>query len=256
LGDARGRMFEKSASAPAPMALSALQDVMVTGARKVEQEQLGDLKLYRVPERTTLASRQSKQVRLLDRSGIPVNTVYGAQVPADRTATSGPAHRLLRTKNTTANHLGLPLPSGAVAVFAPHQGERLLEHESGMRDIAVDEEVEIDAGLSSDVQVAVVREQTRVDSAHAKMLPLVPGVKLRSVKMDDVERVEISNARASGIQFELKLQLPEGGRVVRTDHPLGTKNGRPIFRLKVPANQTVIVRYQTQRVDDAILRTP
>jgi hypothetical protein len=256
LGDARGRMFEKSASAPAPMALSALQDVMVTGARKVEQEQLGDLKLYRVPERTTLASRQSKQVRLLDRSGIPVNTVYGAQVPGDRTATSGPAHRLLRTKNTTANHLGLPLPSGAVAVFAPHQGERLLEHESGMRDIAVDEEVEIDAGLSSDVQVAVVREQTRVDSAHAKMLPLVPGVKLRSVKMDDVERVEISNARASGIQFELKLQLPEGGRVVRTDHPLGTKNGRPIFRLKVPANQTVIVRYQTQRVDDAILRTP
>ena len=37
-----------------PMAMRAgsLQEVVVTGAKKVQQEQLGDLKLYRVPERT------------------------------------------------------------------------------------------------------------------------------------------------------------------------------------------------------------
>jgi hypothetical protein len=169
---------------------------------------------------------------------------------------ASPAHRLLRTKNTTANHLGLPLPSGSVAVFGSHQGERLLEHESGLRDIAVDEEVEIDAGFSADVQVAVVKEQTHVDPVQPKMLPLVPGLSLRSVKMDDIERVEISNALATGIQFELTLQLPEGGRVVRADHPLGAKNGRPRFRLKVPGNQTVTVRYQTQGAEDGILRTP
>ena len=158
-----------------------------------------------------------------------------------------PAHRLLRTKNTTENHLGLPLPSGSVAVFGSHPGERLLEHESGVRDIAVDEEVEIDAGLSADVQLTVTDEQTRVDGEHAKMLPLVPGLRLRSVKMDNIERVEISNASATGIQFELTLRLTEGGRVVRADHPLANKNGRTLFRLKVPANQTVTVRYQTQR---------
>ena len=66
-------MFKMSArSAPTPAAAS-LQGVVVTGAKKVQQEQLGDLKLYRVPERTTLASRQSKQVRLMDQPGIPVN---------------------------------------------------------------------------------------------------------------------------------------------------------------------------------------
>jgi len=88
------------------------------------------------------------------------------------------------------------------------------------------------------------------------VLSLVPGVALRSVKVDDVERVEVSNARAAGIDFELRLQIPEGARVVRADHPLGTKNGRPIFRFKVPANQTVMVRFQTQGVTDGILRTP
>jgi len=155
-----------------------------------------------------------------------------------------------------ANHLGLPLPSGSVAVFGSYNGERLLQHESGLRDIAVDEEVEIDMGESADVQVAAKREETSVDSTHAALLPLVPGVALRSVKVDDVERVEVSNARAAEIDFELRLSLPAGARIFRADHPLGTKNGRPIFRFKVPANQSVAVRFQSQSTADGILRTP
>jgi hypothetical protein len=120
----------------------------------------------------------------------------------------------------------------------------------------VDEEVEIDMGESSDVQVSATHEKTSIDSARAKVLPLVPGVSLRSVKVDDVQRVEVSNARNAGIDFELRLQIPEGARVVRADHLLGSKNGRPIFRFKVPANQTVTVRFQTQGTRDGILRTP
>jgi hypothetical protein len=247
-------MLKKSLAASAPAAMS-LEEVVVTGAKRVEQEQLGDLKLYRVPERTTLASRQSKQVRLMDQSGIPVATVYGLDLGEDADAT-GPAHHWLRTKNTAANHLGLPLPSGGVAAFAPYKGERLLQHESALRDIAVDEEVELDLGESADVQVTGEAEETRVDSAHAKLLPLVPGVALRSVKVDDVSRVEVSNARPAGIDFELRLTLPEGARIVRADHPIGTKNGRSIFRFKVPPNQTIAVRFQTQGIDDGILRTP
>jgi hypothetical protein len=245
------------AAAPIAMAMRAasLQGIAVT-ANKVQQEQLGDLKLYRVPERTTLASRQSKQVRLMDRSGIPVNTVYGVDVQVDEDgAASTRAHRLLRTKNTPANHLGLPLPSGSIAVFGTVSDQRLLEHESGLRDIALDEEVEINAGESPDVQVTATKEKVSVDPA-ADMLPLVPGVSLRSAKVAAANRVVISNARPSEVQFELRLQLPAGARVVRADHALGNKNGRPIFRFDVPANETVTVRYQIQHTDDRILRTP
>ncbi|HEY6620633.1 MAG TPA: hypothetical protein VIY68_13880 [Steroidobacteraceae bacterium] len=259
LREARDRMFKMSARAGLmPAAAPSLQEAVVSSAKKVQEEQLGDLKLYRVPERTTLASRQSKQVRLMDRSGIPVSSVYGMDfATAYRGSEStAPAHRLLRTKNTVASHLGLPLPSGSVAVFGSYQGARLLEHESGLRDIAVDEELQIDMGESSDVQVSVTSEKTRIDSAHAELLPLLPGVTLRGVKVDDVERVEVSNARAAGIDFELRLRLPQGQRIVRTDHPVSTKNGRPIFRFKVPANQRVAVRFQTQSIIDGILRTP
>jgi hypothetical protein len=222
LGAAGDRFFAltQMARVAAPMALQA---VTVTEAKKVAQEQLGDLKLYRVPDRTTMASRQSKQVRLLDRSGIPVTLVYGADIAAEQTQAPVAASRLLRTMNTRVNHLGLPLPSGHIAVFAARAGESLLLHESALRDLAVDEELEITVGEAPDVEVA-------------------------TSWADPVNRVDISNAGAAAVRFELRLQIPEGERVVHADHPVGAKNGRPIFRLTLPAHETVTLRYQTQPI--------
>jgi hypothetical protein len=219
------RMFKKSAG------VSALMTVSVTAQRNVQQEQLGDLKLYRIPERTTVASRQSKQVRLMDREHIPIARVYGADLAADDSAPPSAAHLLLRTENRAANHLGLPLPSGHIAVFATSSGERMLLHESDIKDRAVDEEVEIDLGSSSDVQVTAEKETATVDTARTQ---------LHAVRMT------ITNARPADIDFELRLQMPAGGRVVHADHPVGNKNGRPLFRLIIPANGSMSVRYQTE----------
>jgi len=241
-----GAARQGAASAMYPMAAGRLMDVTAT-AKKVEEEQLGDLKLYRVPERTTVAGRQSKQVRLLDRSSIPIKPVYGADLAADENAASAAAHLRLRTINDVTHHLGLALPSGRVAVLAARDGATLLEHESNLRDLAVDEEVEVDMGDSPSVQVAAAMEKTTIDPARTHELPLVPGVlHLRSAQVEAVNHVDIGNALGVEIQFELRLRLPEGGRVVRADHPLGSKNGRPIFRLTIPANGTVTVRYQWQ----------
>jgi hypothetical protein len=199
----------------------ALQEVPVS-AQRVTEEQLGDLKLYRVPERTTFAARQSKQVRLLDRSTIPIETVYGVDLWSDQKSERVPATKRLRTKNNAANHLGLPLPSGQVAVFAVRGSDRLLEHESGLHDLAVDEDLEIDLGAAPDVGVV-------------------------SARTGDSRRVEISNARAAQIEFELSLRLPDGVRVVAADRPWATKNGRPMFRLTVPGQSSVSVLYRAVR---------
>jgi hypothetical protein len=217
----------KNRAAALPMAMSAAATRDMVSAQHVEQEQLGDLKLYRVPDRTSLASRQSKQVRLLDRTAIPITPVYGADLSTGAAA-SAPAVKLFRTKNNAANHLGLPLPSGNVAVFALHGSERLLVHESGMQDLAVDEEVEIDMGASPDVHVTSVREA-------------------ESGRVETFQRVEISNARGEEIQFELKVRLQDGARIIHADHPVGNKNGRPIFLLTIPAHASATVRYQWQR---------
>ncbi len=230
----------------------ALQEVTVTGSR-VRQEQLGDLKLYRVPERTTVASHQSKQVRLLDRAAIPVHRVFTAEVYERRGRDTLDSHWTaasvsLRTRNDAANHLGLPLPSGRVLVFAAHPGAALLLNEAGMRDLALNEEVEIDMGRSSDVQVRTVLDEVSIDPGRTRTIPYLPGkIALRVSEVDSARRVEVSNARNAPIDFELLLQFDDGIRLIRADHPMGTKNGRPMFRFVIPAHGTAAVRFQSGR---------
>jgi hypothetical protein len=175
-----------------------------------------------VPERTTLAARQSKQVRLLDRSGIPIATVYVVELDAAAAELHVTASRLLRTRNDAAHRLGLPLPAGRVQVFGMHAGELLLEHQSALRDLAVNEEMELDLGPSADVSVAAYRDH-------------------------DAHRVEVANARPSAIALELQLRLPDGTRITTSDRTPEAKNGRPMFRFSVPAGGVAIVNYRTQR---------
>jgi hypothetical protein len=245
LARARSLNFEAMNAPVAARAFDMKEAIIVTASR-VQQEQLGDLKLYRIPDRTTVASRQSKQVRLMDRTQVPYTTSYGADIDSTVADSAYQAYRLLRTKNSMANHLGLPLPSGRIAVFSLAAGQRLLEHESDLRDLAVDEDLEIKMGSSPDVQVSVSKESSAIDT-HPQSLRLVPGVALRTVKVDDVSQVTISNAHGAAIQFELRVQLPDGSSIVRADRPMDMKNGRPLFKLSIPANGSVTVRYQTQK---------
>jgi hypothetical protein len=250
----------------------SLQQVIVTGARKsreefkpmfamaaltaaaktmVEEEQLGDLKLYRVPERTSVTSRQIKQVRLLDRTAIPVQLIYKADLTPNMYNETQPLEKVLRTRNDAAHHLGLPLPSGQVAASYEHDGVPLVVSEAPLRDIALDEEVEINAGESPDVQVSTAIERVQVDTAHQE-LPLIPGVvDLHMSDVRNVDRLEVTNARDNPVSVELRLHLPDGTNIGRADHVPTTRNGLPTFQLSVPAQGSVTVHFQTGQVSYA-----
>ena len=196
-------------AAPAPMAVSA---------QHVTLEQLGDLKLYRVPERTTIASRQSKQIRLLDRAAIPIHVVYlGEDGGSDAYQA---ATKVLRTRNDQANHLGLPLPSGRVSVYSLHDSSMLLQHESDLRDLGVGEDVEIDMGRAPDVEF----KATRSGNEH---------------------EIDVTNARDRAVEFELALRLADGTRLGSASSPIERKNGRPLFRLTIPPRSSASIRYAT-----------
>lgn len=223
----------------APKALAGFTTVMEMVVSRPEQ--LGDLKLYRLPQPTTVAARQSKQVRLLDLSNILFVRVWSADLEAASSMDPSPTLMLLRTKNDLAHHLGLPLPSGSVAVFSRASGRDMLVGEPPLRDTAVDEEVELKLGESPDVQV----KQTELGFAAGapEITRLTPELLLAHHKGRTIEEVEITNARGEPTPFELRLWPAEGERVEAPDHPMGLKDGRPIFRLTLPANSAVMVRY-------------
>jgi hypothetical protein len=205
-------------------------------------EQLGDLKLYRVPEPISVASHQSKQVRLLGQADVPFTSLASADLIADLSAAPfAPATTLLRTRNDLASHLGLPLPSGSVAVFGQVGGRDMLLGEANLRDTAVDEDVELKMGPAPDIQVRQMRISYTANSP--RVTALSPELLMAVHGGQSVEEVEITNARDTPVPFELRLQTYGVRRVTNADHPMAMKDGRPIFRLTLPANASVKVHY-------------
>ncbi|HEX4677063.1 MAG TPA: hypothetical protein VH209_17125 [Steroidobacteraceae bacterium] len=239
----------RKAMAPMPMADMALQEVMVTGAR-AQQEQLGDLKLYRVPWRTSVTSRQIKQVRMLDQQAIPVKLIYHADLSADDELESTPLRKILRTRNDRAHHLGLPLPAGRVATFYEREGVPLLVNEAPLRDVAVDEEFEIDVGEAPDVRINAETADRAVDPKKLKRLRLSSRVVVRSSEVDEVHVIQVTNARSASAFVELSVLVPDGATIVEADHVPGTRNGHPTFSLTVPAEGTALIQFRTQEIED------
>ena len=217
----------------------------MTVSRSVELEQLGDLKLYRVPERTTLASRQSKQVRLLDRTTIPVRLIYLGEVRDALDNSGRQARRVLRSTNDAQHRLGLPLPSGEMQVFSSNNGATVLVGSAKVRDIAVHEEVEFELGEDANVRY---RSYLADDGATAAVLPPVAAQDvLAATHTDPARAVEVTNGSNAPVSFELSLYLPPGARIIAADAAIDSKNGRPLIRLQLPAHGVATTRYQTIR---------
>jgi hypothetical protein len=228
---------------------------MVTANKKVSEERLGDLKLYRVPDRTSVVSRQIKQVRLLDRTDIPIEVVYRALVDVGGPAETNIATaKVLRTQNTAAKHLGLSLPSGQMSAFALRDNTPVLVSQAPFSDTALNQDIELGFGRSDDVRVSVTfhgpaeegDESGPKDPSRAlQSLPRVPGVKrLRSLRLSGECLIDISSARPDPVSVEVGLQLPDGVQVVRADPIPTPKDGVPTFKVTVPANGHYVVHFQ------------
>lgn len=252
LGFEPWRFRQRAMAMPAPMAAMAesamaKDDIVVTATGRAEQEDLGDLKLYRVPDRSTVASRQAKQVRLIDSLAVPVKRIYAFDTYPNNTTEFEPMEVILRTQNDKANNLGVPLPSGRVAVFETAGSgaatRKLLAGETSLRDLAVNEETEFKLSGGPAVQVRQTTE------SRERPDPPPPGVKGQTIRtgarFNLVDRVEITNAHPFPIEAEVEVYIDGGEELVRADREPERKNGRPLFRITVPANESVEFRYQT-----------
>jgi hypothetical protein len=154
---------------------------------------------------------------------------------------------ILRTQNDQASNLGIPLPSGRVSVFetagSGATSRRLLAGETSLRDLAVNEETEFLLSGGAAVQIRQTTEsRQRPDPPPAD----VKGQTIRTgARFNMIDLVEITNAHPFPIQAEVSVYLADNEELVRADRDPARKNGRPVFRVTVPANESVEFRYQT-----------
>jgi hypothetical protein len=136
---------------------AAVAEIVVTGSRIVREE-LGDYQLYRLPWRTDLNARQTKQVLFLDEPEVRVERLYGFRLdsltvpPAEDVAIPS---LMLRFENTEAYGLGEPLPRGVVRVFEAYGGRDVLAGEAELGDRAVGLPVELEIGRALNVLLEI-----------------------------------------------------------------------------------------------------
>ncbi|MDF7774750.1 hypothetical protein P1X14_05810 [Sphingomonas sp. AOB5] len=230
LPELRGGVTDSLPMAAPPMEMADVGDseIIVTAQRmsspvQVQQEELGDLKLYRVPHRTTVASMGIKQVALMDRESVPVDVVYKASI---RNGSEYGVYLYLRAQNRKDKGLGLALPAGQVAVFEPLGDSRALIGEGSITDKAVGEEVEIQIAESYQVNAMVDETGTNDDGSWTDQL------------------LTVTNANPFPVRFEAELTADDGWTRARTSARLKRKNGRDVWAVEIPANGKVELRYR------------
>lgn len=219
--------------APAPvMMMESAADIVVT-ARKgtesfmnapmsiavtVQQEGLGDLKLYRVPVPVTVAANAQKQVALAQKTGVKMEALYRAEVWED---SADSVRQMLRTRNRKEEGLGLPLPGGPVTVFEPQGDAVLLAGEGGLADRAVGEDVEIMLATATQV---TLEAQT-----------------INATERAQTVRLTARNARGVPVQFEARIASGAGTQIkgAKGTGKVTRKDGRTIWAVTLPANGTV-----------------
>ncbi|HTU10375.1 MAG TPA: hypothetical protein VMG08_05695 [Allosphingosinicella sp.] len=202
---------------------SEAESIVVTAQRAV-QEDLGDLKLYRIPEPVTVAARSQKQVAFLQQPNVQVSFVYRTRENPFNTTEPREASRYLITRNRTQEGLGIPLPAGGIQLFTEGEGRPILVGEGAVRDGAVGEDVEIRLGEAPGVRAGIQRDGDADE--------------------DDHYILSVTNDRPVPIRYEMEFQPIDGDQIRPRGARLARRNGKPLWAVTVPANGRAELRYR------------
>ena len=137
------------------------------GTQAANRERLGDFYLYPLPERTTVAHRQIKQVSFLDVQGTPAFRAYeysNAWLGTQDEPRS--ARTVLRFSSAREQGLGDALPAGTVRVYQRDaRGSPQFVGEAGIGHTPMGSELGLSTGSAFDVKVQpVVERRERVNA--------------------------------------------------------------------------------------------
>lgn len=193
--------------------LTSTSPITVINSEEIAtRENLGDLKLYRIPMPVTVAANSQKQVAFLTRRRIAVHFAWRQDFNS-YSDSDGRPERFLLTRNREAEGLGEPLPGGGFILLADGPDRPILVGDGGLGDDrAVGDEVEISLGPTPGLisSFRAVRKEGR--TGYFELL--------------------VSNDRPTPAVFEGAIHFAN----VRADRRLGRRNGDPLWRVEVPAN--------------------
>lgn len=207
------------------------------GTETADRERLGGFYLYPLPERTTIADKQTKQVSFLDVNGAPASRGYEYRNPWMGTAPEPvSASSVVRFSSSRGGGLGDALPAGVVRVYqrdARGNPQFVGEHRIGHTPMG--SSLSLATGEAFDVKVrAVVEERTRVNSSRWK------------TRM----RYDLTNAGPKPVVVDLVQDGLWGDTRIEQESMKSERQDadRALWRVTVPANgeATVTATFDTR----------
>jgi hypothetical protein len=141
------------------------------GTETAGRERLGDFYLYPLPERTTIADKQTKQVSFLDVQGAPATRGYefnnGWLTTSEQPVS---ASTVLRFSSSREGGLGDALPAGTIRVYQKDaRGNPQFVGEHAIGHTPMGSQIGLATGQAFDIKVRpVVEERTRLSSSRWK----------------------------------------------------------------------------------------
>ncbi|WP_442679688.1 DUF4139 domain-containing protein [Sphingomonas sp. ASY06-1R] len=175
-------------------------------------EDLGDLKLYRVPERVTVAANAQKQVALLVQPRVAFEKLYRVAFQSWSNDVSAAAAIVLRMKNDVKDGLGVPLPTGTTTLYQADSQRRLLLGMGAIRDVAKGEPVRIAAGVSEQIvaRQTIQGKQRQITATNANPFPAPLEVAIGNAGDPDYRDTSARLERIDGVQT-WRVTLPANG---------------------------------------------
>jgi hypothetical protein len=206
-----------------------IETVIVTGAHVADARQLGDYKIYDLPEPTDMPAHETKQVEFLDLHDVPFEPIYRYLAMDRGQGDINPSTLVLRVLNTAAGGIGKPLPAGQVALSEPGpEGAPIFIGQAGVRDMPVGLPVELESG---DVFTVPVSEAVSTEAATA------------NGRMARMLEFKIANNRAETVSFELWQSLDDGdAKILSETLPHVAERGSAIWRIALKPGEKVQLR--------------
>lgn len=206
------------------------QGIVVTGSRIMRRGELGDLKLYTMPQPTTVAAQSMKQVRLMETKHIRGEALYRARYRDDYLYDDA---LIFRFRNDKEAGLGDPLPMGMIALFQQTSHGRHLLGEVGLDDKAEEEQIEIELPEGSGDTVDISEEQLRDDG-----------------KGRTRRQVTVTNDNSFPIVAEVEFSDTDEHRLSRFSRPLFRRDGKQVWRVEVPAGSERSISFRNSAMPE------
>ncbi|MCC6697328.1 MAG: DUF4139 domain-containing protein [Candidatus Hydrogenedentes bacterium] len=218
---------------------TALSNRAEQGGQMPKQEAFAEYHLYTIPRRTTIKQNQSKQLALLNGTGVQCvkkyeyrgqEYFYSQQIPP-----TGEEHVgvFLEFENEEANHLGIPLPAGVMRVYQ-EDSEGMLQFagEDRIEHTPKDETVTLRMGDAFDI----IGERVQTDYK-------VLGPRTH----ESAYEVTIRNHKEEDVVVDIVEPMPGDWRILTTSQEFEKKDAHTaIFHMAVPKDGEVKVTYRAR----------